>query len=70
MLEAQDDKQFRVVKDRERWFYVVMGEKMELDEWSTDRMAERLPLPIKLARRLTMRLQVSEICGRRARRPC
>ncbi len=55
---TQDEKQFRVVKDRERWFNVVMGEKMELDEWTTDRLAERVPLPEGLARRLTMRLGV------------
>ncbi len=58
-LEAtQDEKQFRVVKDRERWFNVVMGEKMELDEWATDRMAERVPLPEELTQVLTMRLDV------------
>lgn len=29
------------MKDRERWFNVVMGEKLGLDEWSTDKLAER-----------------------------
>lgn len=55
---TQDEKQFRVVKDRERWFNVVMGEKMELDEWSTDRAAERVPLPVELAKQLTMDLEI------------
>ncbi len=64
-LEAtQDEKQFRVVKDRERWFNVVMGEKMELDEWATDKLAERIPLPVDLARLLTMRLDVYGHAGR------
>jgi hypothetical protein len=55
---TQDEKQFRVVKDRERWFDVVMGERLQLDEWSTDQMAERVPFPAELASRLTMRLEV------------
>jgi ERCC4-related helicase len=45
-IEAtQDEKVFRVMKDRERWFNVVMGAKLELDEWSTDRIAGRVELP-------------------------
>lgn len=56
-LEAtQDEKQFRVMKDRERWFNVVMGERLELDEWSTERLSERVPLPVELARELTFDL--------------
>jgi hypothetical protein len=58
-LEAtQDEKQFRVVKDRERWFNVVMGEKLELDEWATDRLSERVELPEAAARELAFRLEV------------
>jgi len=58
-LEAtQDEKQFRVVKDRERWFNVVMGERLELDEWSTDRLAERVELPMEAAAELAFRLEV------------
>jgi hypothetical protein len=34
---TQDEKQFRVMKDRERWFNVVMGERLELDDATTDR---------------------------------
>jgi superfamily II DNA/RNA helicase len=59
-LEAtQDEKQFRVVKDRERWFNVVMGERLELDEWTTDRLAERVELPEVAARELAFRLEVA-----------
>jgi hypothetical protein len=58
-LEAtQDEKQFRVVKDRERWFNVVMGERLELDEASTDRLADRLPLPAGVAQSLALRLEI------------
>jgi superfamily II DNA or RNA helicase len=53
---TQDEKQFLVVKDRERWFNVVMGEKMSLDEHATDRAMERVPLPEPICRRLTMQL--------------
>ena len=30
---------FRVVTDRERWFNIVMGEKFNLDEKSTEKFA-------------------------------
>jgi hypothetical protein len=49
---------FRVVKDRERWFDVVMGETPDSSEWATERQAERVPLPAKLAEQLTMDLSL------------
>lgn len=56
-IEAtQDEKQFLVVKDRERWFNVVMGQKMVVDEWSTERMSARVPLPAAVSIRLSMTL--------------
>ena len=55
---TQDEKQFRVVKDRERWFNVVMGEKLQLDERSTERLAERVPLPAEAAAEIALRLEV------------
>jgi hypothetical protein len=58
-LEAtQDEKQYRVVKDRERWFNVVMGEKLALDEATTERVAQRAQMPMTLARSLSLRLEV------------
>jgi hypothetical protein len=58
-LEAtQDEKQYRVVKDRERWFNIVMGGTLQLDEWSTDRLAQRVPLPEQVARELTLHLAI------------
>lgn len=55
---AQDEKQFRVMRDRERWFNVVMGERLELDEWSTDRLAERVEFPDAAAVGVAMDLAV------------
>ena len=60
---AQDEKQYRVVKDRDRWFNVVMGAPMELDEATTDRAAERVPFPDALASRLALDLSVSTPSG-------
>ena len=55
---TQDEKMYRVVMDRERWFQVVMGESFKTDEHSTDRIAERVPLPAAVALELSMRLEV------------
>lgn len=56
---TQDEKQYRVVKDRERWFGVLMGGKVPEDEWSRDQLAERLPLPEDLQQQLTLDLSVT-----------
>jgi ERCC4-related helicase len=56
---TQDEKMFRVVQDRERWFSVVMGEKFQVDEQTTDRLAERAPFPEEAARRLAFDLSLS-----------
>jgi hypothetical protein len=53
---THDEKMFRVVKDRERWFGVVMGETPESGERVTEQQEARVPLPIALAERLTMNL--------------
>jgi superfamily II DNA/RNA helicase len=55
---TQDEKMFRVVRDRERWFQVVMGEQYKTDELSTDRLADRVPLPERAAADLAFRLEV------------
>jgi hypothetical protein len=57
---AQDEKQFRVMRDRERWFNVVMGERLELDERSTDKLAERVEFPAEAAAEIAMDLAVAE----------
>ena len=55
---TQDEKMYRVVKDRERWFQVLMGEEYRTDECSTDEIERRVPLPERAARELAFNLQV------------
>ena len=49
---------YRVVMDRERWFNVIMGDRYETDTGSTDRMAERIPLPQAVVDTLAFDLRV------------
>jgi superfamily II DNA/RNA helicase len=56
---THDEKMFRVVKDRERWFGVVMGETPDSGEWATERQAARVPLPETLATALTIDLSLA-----------
>ncbi len=58
VAETQDEKMYRVVTDRERWFNVVMGEEYKLDASTTDRLAERISLPTALAEALSFDLTV------------
>lgn len=58
---THDEKMFRVVKDRERWFGVVMGETPDSGEWATERQAARVPLPEAIAAELTMDLSVAGV---------
>jgi len=53
---SADEKMFRVVRDRERWFQIVMGQKFEFDEASSEAIACRVALPTELADALTFRL--------------
>jgi ERCC4-related helicase len=55
---TQDEKMYRVVKDREKWFKVLMGEQVITGEWDTDRLAERQPLPDSLLEKLVVDLRV------------
>ena len=45
LAETQDEKMYRVVMDRERWFSVVMGESFKVDARTTEKLAHRVPLP-------------------------
>ena len=56
--ETQDEKMYRVVMDRERWFKVVMGEQYKIDAKTTDKLAERIPIPLSLAEELSFKLHV------------
>jgi hypothetical protein len=51
-----DEKMYRVLRDRERWFQVVMGQRFEFDEATSEELARREPLPEELAARLTFDL--------------
>ncbi len=53
---SADEKMFRVLRDRERWFQIVMGQKYEFDEAASEAIASRLPLPTELAGSLTFDL--------------
>jgi superfamily II DNA/RNA helicase len=55
---TQDEKMYRVVMDRERWFKVVMGEELKTDTATVERLAARIPLPLSLAEKLAFRLEV------------
>lgn len=59
VAETQDEKMYRVVMDRERWFSVVMGEKFRVDARTTDKLAQRVPLPASVAKELAFRLEVT-----------
>lgn len=53
---SADEKMFRVVRDRERWFNIVMGQRFDLDEAASEKLARRIPLPKALAQELTFDL--------------
>lgn len=57
--ETQDEKMYRVVMDRDRWFSIVMGEKLQLDARTTDKLAERVPIPQAIADELRFALEVA-----------
>lgn len=53
---SADEKMYHVVKDRERWFQVVMGQEFKLDERTTETLASRVPLPPEIAAELVFDL--------------
>jgi superfamily II DNA/RNA helicase len=65
LAETQDEKMYRVVMDRERWFNVVMGEQFKVDARSTEALAQRVSLPIAVAQELAFRLEVKPTQWRR-----
>lgn len=56
--ETQDEKMYKVVMDRERWFKIIMGEKYPVDVRTTDKIAERIALPQKIVEDLSFKLGV------------
>jgi hypothetical protein len=59
LAATQDERQFQVVSDRERWFNIVMGAEYADDVASTERQASRLRLASAVAEDLTFRLEVA-----------
>ncbi len=59
VAETQDEKQFRVVMDRERWFNVILSEQYEADGATIERLSTRIPLPPSAARALSFPLEVT-----------
>lgn len=61
---CQDEKLFRVVMDRERWFGVVMGSEqsmarvLNLSAWEAERAANQPAVPLELVERLQLQLAV------------
>lgn len=53
---SADEKMIRVLRDRQRWFQIVMGQKFEFDEVDSELIASRVPLPIEIATTLTFDL--------------
>jgi hypothetical protein len=54
---TQDERLYRVVKDRERWFNVVMGGRQSLSQWEAENISERVPLPDDLIEQLSFDLE-------------
>ena len=61
---CQDEKLFRVVMDRERWFGVVMGAEesmarvLKFSAWELERLANEAPIPVELVEKLQLQLSV------------
>jgi len=58
VAETQDEKMYRVVMDRARWFSVVMGEQYRVDENTAEKLARRVPFPPSAAEELRFALHV------------
>lgn len=56
---SADEKMFRVLRDRERWFQIVMGQKFEFDEATSEALSLRVPLPAELSKALIFDLACS-----------
>jgi Helicase conserved C-terminal domain len=63
VAETQDEKQFRVVMDRERWFQVLMGEDYRVDDATIEQVARRIPLPPIAAHDLSFELEAVASSG-------
>ncbi|MBE7558421.1 DEAD/DEAH box helicase [bacterium] len=57
---AADERQYRVMTDREQWFRVVMGQE-EVSRLITEESESAIPLPDSLSNRLTFRLGLQDL---------
>lgn len=57
LAATQDERLYRVVKDRERWFNVIMGGAGPLTVREAEQVAQRVPLPDDLIAQLTFHLE-------------
>mgnify|MGYP002074977731 CR=1 FL=1 len=57
LAATQDERLYRVVKDRERWFKVIMGGAGPLTLREAEQVAQRVPLPDDLIAQLTFNLE-------------
>lgn len=70
---CQDEKLFRVVMDRERWFGVVMGAEESMSRilkataWEIERLALELPVPLSMVGELRLRLSAEVGAASQAR---
>jgi hypothetical protein len=58
LAETQDEKMYRVVMDRDRWFNIVMGGKYTPDFDTMERLSQRVPFPESAAEELKFKLEV------------
>ena len=42
LADSADERMFRAVRDRERWFQIVMGQKLKFDEATSEELANRV----------------------------
>jgi hypothetical protein len=60
IADTQDEKMYKVLMDRARWFNILMGEDYEEDLASTKRIAGRIPLPERVVNQLSFRLDIAK----------
>ena len=58
VAETQDEKMYRVVMDRERWFNIVMGGRIVTNASATEEIANQIPLPESAKNALMLDLSV------------
>lgn len=63
LAATQDERQYQVVSDRERWFNIVMGAEYADDVASTEKQATRIRLASAISEELAFRLEVASETG-------